>query len=244
MAYIVSDNIVFEDNHILVVVKPQNLPCCEDESKDKDLLNILKEYIKVRDKKPGNVFLGLVHRLDRPTGGVMVFAKTSKAAERLSKSIQNGEMGKRYMAIVHGSPREKQGTLIHYLKKDESRNTVHIVPLSEEGAKRAELNYKTLETDIENNYSLIDVDLKTGRSHQIRVQLNSLKTPIYGDFRYGGDKVSGDENNLALWAYELHLVHPVSKQAMVFISYPPYDNKPWNYFNIEKYELKIHEIND
>ncbi len=228
----IEPKIIYEDNHIIVVIKPHNISVQEDESKDLDMLTIIKDFIKERDKKPGNVFLGLVHRLDRPTGGVMVFAKTSKAANRLCLELKNKQLKKHYFCVVNGRPQLVKNQLITYLKKDEKTNTVSIAPQAEEGAKEAMLNYEVLET--KNNLSLIDVDLITGRSHQIRVQMSKqLGLPIYGDFKYG-DKEHG--GNLALWAYELSFVHPTTKQQMRFKVAPDCENSIFKLFKqtIEK----------
>ena len=222
--------ILYEDNHIIVVLKPQNVPSCEDESKDKDMLTMIKEYIKVTYNKPGNVYLGLVHRLDRPTGGVMVFAKSSKAAARLSEQMKEGDFEKRYFAVTMGIPKEEKATLTHYLKKNAVNNMVYVCPPTVEGAKLAELDYNTVETL--DDLALIDVRLHTGRSHQIRVQFSYLGTPLFGDMRYGGEKAK--KGYLALWAYYLSFTHPVSKERLVFRVQPPKENTPWNLFNTEK----------
>ena len=222
-------NVIYEDNHVIVVIKPQNIPTQEDESKDKDLLTMVKEYIKEKDNKPGNVFVGLVHRLDRPTGGVMVFAKTSKAASRLSAQIAENEFKKRYLAVVLGKPREKRLKLVNYLQKNARTNTVQVVPELTTGAKRAELEYEVLES--KEKVSLVDVKLYTGRSHQIRVQMKHIGCPVYGDVKYGGDKLAKG-HNLALWAYELKFVHPTTKENMTFKVYPPEDIVPWNVFDL------------
>lgn len=223
-------NVVYEDNHIIVVVKPQNVPTQEDESKDKDLLTMVKEYIKVKENKPGNVYVGLVHRLDRPTGGIMVFAKTSKSASRLTQEMHTGDFKKRYLAVVVGKPREKRAKLVNYLLKNARTNTVQVVPELTTNAKRAELDYVVL--DDSEKVSLIEVNLATGRSHQIRVQLKNIGCPIYGDVKYGGDKLAKG-HNLALWAYELKFVHPTTKENMTFKCYPPEDITPWNVFNLD-----------
>lgn len=222
--------ILHEDNHIIVVLKPQNVPTCEDSSKDKDMLTMIKEYIKETYDKQGNVYLGLIHRLDRPTGGVMVFAKSSKAASRLSEQMREGDFEKRYYATLVGTPREEKATLTHYMKKNAINNMVYVCEPTVEGAKFAELEYKVLET--QNQLSLVDVRLHTGRSHQIRVQMNAIGCPVYGDMRYGGEKAK--KGYLALWAYYLAFTHPVSKERMVFRVQPPKDNTPWNLFNTEK----------
>lgn len=223
-------NVVYEDNHIIVVIKPQNVPTQEDESHDKDLLTMVKEYIKVKDNKPGNVFVGLVHRLDRPTGGIMVFAKTSKAASRLTQEMHTGDFKKRYLTVVVGKPREKRAKLVNYLLKNARTNTVQVVPELTTNAKRAELDYIVL--DEKEKVSLLDVNLATGRSHQIRVQLKNIGCPVYGDVKYGGDKLAKG-HNLALWAYELKFVHPTTKENMTFKCYPPEDITPWNVFNLD-----------
>ncbi len=222
--------ILHEDNHIIVALKPQNVPSCEDESKDKDMLTILKEYIKEKYDKPGNVYLGLVHRLDRPTGGVMVFAKSSKAASRLSEQLKDGDFEKRYFAVLCGTPKEEKATLTHYMKKNAVNNMVYVCPATVAGAKFAELEYNLLEKN--DTLSLVDVRLHTGRSHQIRVQMNAIGTPIYGDMRYGGEKAK--KGNLALWAYYLSFTHPVSKERMVFRVQPPKDLMPWTKFNTDR----------
>lgn len=225
----IEPNIIYEDNHIIVVIKPHNISVQEDESKDPDMLTIIKEFIKVRDNKPGNVFLGLVHRLDRPTGGVMVFAKTSKAASRLSKELKDKNLRKHYLCVVNGKPQLATNRLVTYLKKDEKTNTVKIAPKLEEGSKEAILDYDVVA--VKDKYSLVDVNLITGRSHQIRVQMSSqLNCPIFGDFKYG-DKAHG--GNLALWAYELTFTHPTTKENMRFTVAPDYSNSVFKLFESE-----------
>lgn len=223
--------ILHEDNHILVVLKPFNIPSQADSSGDKDMLTMVKEYIKVKYSKPGEVYVGLVHRLDRPTGGIMVFAKTSKAAARLSEDIRNGEWEKNYLAVVVGTPSEERAELVNYLKKNSLTNNVSIVPSATEGAQRAELSYKLLEKNVQ--VSLLDVDLGTGRGHQIRVQLSFIKCPVFGDVRYGGNIAKG--YNLALFSYRLAIIHPVTKEKMVFIAYPPQESEPWKRFDIDRH---------
>lgn len=221
--------ILYEDNHIIVVHKPQGIPSQEDTSGDKDMLTMVKEYIKEKYNKPGNVFVGLVHRLDRPTGGVMVFAKNSKSAARLSEQIANGEMDKTYFAVVNGNVSSASGRLINYLKKDEKLNKVAIVPQTEDGAKRAELTYNVLAR--QGDYSLVKVKLLTGRGHQIRVQFANIKHPLVGDNKYG----KAEKVMLNLYAVELAFNHPTTKQKMVFRVYPPEQASAWNKFNIEKF---------
>ncbi len=224
-----NPQIVYEDNQIIVLIKPYNIPVQADDSKDEDLLTITKNFIKQRDNKPGNVFLGLVHRLDRPTGGVMVFAKTSKAANRLVKQLKEKQLKKRYLCVINGKPQQKSDQLTTYLKKDEKTNTVKIVPKLTLGAKQAVLEYNIVAS--KNNLSLVDVNLITGRSHQIRVQFSGqLNCALFGDFKYGDKQHAG---NLALWAYQLNFVHPVSKQNMVFKVAPDYSNPAFKLFEPE-----------
>lgn len=253
--------IIYEDNHVIVVIKPQNIPTQEDESGDLDLLSMIKQYIKEKYNKPGNVYVGLVHRLDRPTGGVMVFAKTSKAASRLCKEIQDGTMKKEYLTVLEGQLPLKTKHLVNYLKKDEERNIVKVAPMSEKGAKRAELVYDIIEVEKEfkdvnlapsskiNENSLEEkapsqarelskiltlakVELLTGRGHQIRVQFANLKAPVFGDVKYGNG--NGKTNELALWAYKLEFVHPTTKEKMSFKVLPPSEKEPWNKFNLNR----------
>ena len=223
--------ILYEDNHIIVIDKPQNIPVQADISGDKDVLNMIKDYIKVKYSKPGEAYVGLVHRLDRPTGGVMVFAKTSKAAARLSESMKEGDFDKRYFAVVCSEPRVKQDRLVHYLKKNPATNVVMPVPQLTEGAKRAVLNYKIIGSE-RKGVSLAQVDLDTGRSHQIRVQMSTIGCPVFGDVKYGGDKIAKGYN-LSLYAVSLKFTHPVTKQRMVFIAYPPMEEMPWRLFETE-----------
>jgi 23S rRNA pseudouridine1911/1915/1917 synthase len=233
--------ILYEDNHIIVVNKPQGVPSQPDESGDKDMLSMVKEYIKEKYNKPGEAFVGLVHRLDRPTGGAMVYAKTSKGASRLSEQMKAGDFDKTYLAVVCGKPREAKGKIVSYLKKDERTNTVKIVPQSEEGAKRAELDYETLEYNSDTNHSLVKVKLYSGRGHQIRVQMKSIKCPIYGDQKYGENM---PKVMLNLFASELSFYHPVTKQKMIYRVYPPETADAWKEFNIDKHLSLKTNMND
>ena len=201
--------ILYEDNHIIVVIKECNIPVQEDNSKDLDMLTMIKQYIKEKYNKPGNVYLGLVHRLDRPVGGVMVFAKTSKAASRLSEQIRNKSIEKRYIALTHNHTKEHE-ILKDKLLKNEKTNTSKI----DEKGKYAILEYNLIE--YRNNMSLIDINLLTGRHHQIRVQLSHHGYPIYGDQRYGIDK---EGIQIHLWAYKLKFKHPVKDEKMEFTYY-------------------------
>ncbi len=227
--------VLYEDNHLIVVVKPQNLPSQADSSGDEDMLSLVKQYIKEKYHKEGEAFVGLVHRLDRPTGGIMVFAKNSKTASRLSQQIKDNSMNKIYYAVTTKVPQERKGTLINYLKKDEKNNIVKIVPQGEKDAKKAELRYNVLQT--EGDYALIEIKLVTGRSHQIRVQFAGINCPLYGDNKYGKNK-SKMSNNLGLWAGRLEFIHPTTKQKMTFACPPLEVGKPWSYFYMDKYFIR------
>ncbi len=223
--------ILFEDNHILVVLKEQNLASCPDESRDENLLDLLKDYLKRTYDKPGNVYLGLVHRLDRPTGGVMVFAKTSKAAGRLSEQMKTGDFEKRYLTVLNGAPNPESGKLVNYLKKNTINNMVYLSTEGTDGAKYAALDYRVLEK--RGGLALTEVKLHTGRSHQIRVQFAGIAHPVYGDMRYGGEFAI--KGRLALWAYSLAFTHPVTKERMRFLSEPPADETPWKFFSVSEF---------
>lgn len=214
------NNIIFEDNHILVVEKPINIPVQEDSSKDKDLLTLLKEYIKEKYNKPGNVYLGLIHRLDRPVGGIMVFAKTSKAASRLSDQMREKKFEKVYNAIVIGNI-NKEGRLEDYLLKDTKNNIVKI----DKNGKKAVLYYKKIKNI--DNLSLIEVTLETGRSHQIRVQLSNYGFPLYGDQKYNKD--AKEKEQIALFAKKLSFYHPITNEYLSF-ELNLSDKYPWNMF--------------
>lgn len=220
--------VLYEDNHVIVVLKPQNAPCCEDVTGDLDMLTMIKDYIKVKENKQGNVYVGLVHRLDRVTGGVMVYAKSSKAASRLSEQMRNGDFEKKYLTVVCGSPKEDRAVLTDYMKKNTVNNMVYVCPPTVEGAKKAELEY--VKVGENNGLSLLMVTLHTGRTHQIRVQMAHNGTPVYGDMRYGGENAV--KGKIALWATSLGFSHPVSKERMVFKIEPPKENKPWSLFDI------------
>ncbi len=222
--------ILHEDNHIIVVMKPQGLPSCGDESGDDNMLEQVRRYIKEKYEKPGNVYVGLVHRLDRPTGGVMVFAKTSKAAARLAEQMRGGDFEKKYLTVLVGVPKEEKATLVNYLKKNPVNNMVYICTQTTDGAKMASLEYRVLEE--KGGLCLTEVKLHTGRTHQIRVQMAGISHPVYGDMRYGGENAK--KGNLALWAYSLTFTHPVTKERLKFMLEPPADASPWKYFDLSK----------
>lgn len=221
-------DIIYEDNQIIVVIKPQNIPTQKDNTLDDDLLSQVKGYIKEKYNKKGEAFVGMVHRLDRPTGGVLVFARNSKSASRLSAQMQNGDIEKTYFVVVKGKLKKPKGRLEHYLKKDTVNNKVSLATMGEKDARHAVLDYEVLA--FENNLSLVKVHLETGRSHQIRVQFASIGNPVYGDAKYGLDTENKSTINLALWASGLEFKHPTKEQVMVFKVLPPEENYPFSLF--------------
>lgn len=206
--------ILYEDNHIIVVIKPYNVLVQADSSNDLDMLAIIKNYIKEKYNKPGNVYLGLVHRLDRPVGGVMVFAKTSKAASRLSEEVRTNKIHKTYLTVVHGILDKKCDKLTNKMSKNEKTHNSYI---DEKNGKEAILEYKVIKE--EDNLSLLKINLITGRHHQIRLQLSNINHPIYGDQRYGFQ----DKKQIMLYAYKLEFTHPVTKEVMTFKNLPNWD---------------------
>ena len=216
-------NILYEDNHIIVVEKMPNILSQSDITKDIDLLTMVKSYIKEKYNKPGNVYLGLVHRLDRPVGGLMVFAKTSKAAKRLSEQIKNKEFSKYYLAITNNIIKEDNGVFKDKLLKLDNGNTV----VSDDG-KESILEYNVL--DRKDNETLVKINLLTGRHHQIRVQFSSRGYPLVGDQRYGKQ----DKKQICLYAYKICFNHPTTKKRLEFSKLP--DNKnSWTKFTLSKY---------
>ena len=210
-------NVIYEDNHIIVVEKTVNIPSQGDKTGDIDMLTIVKQYLKEKYNKPGNVYLGLVHRLDRPVGGVMVFAKTSKAAARLSEQVREKIFKKKYLVIANGKFNKNSGILEDYLLKNEKNNMSKSVPEGTENAKYSKLEYEVLKYDSDLDLSVLRINLYTGRHHQIRVQLSSRGHSIYGDQKYGG---RGHGKQLCLWAYELTILHPITKEEMTFKAIP------------------------
>jgi 23S rRNA pseudouridine1911/1915/1917 synthase len=216
-------NVIYEDNHIIVVEKMPNIPSQSDKTEDIDMLSMVKAYIKEKYNKPGNVYVGLVHRLDRPVGGIMVFAKTSKSASRLSEQVRNKDFKKKYLAVVDGKLKENQGTLEDYLYKDERNNISKVVSKEKKNSKLAKLDYEVLCYNEVKDLSLIRVNLHTGRHHQIRVQLSNFGHSIFGDQKYG---TRGQGKQIALWAYELTFLHPTTKEKLTFKCLPEF-NGTW-----------------
>ena len=221
--------VIYEDNHIIVVEKIPNIPSQEDKTGDVSMFGIVKKYIKEKYKKPGNVYLGLVHRLDRPVGGIMIFAKTSKAASRLSNQVREKVFKKQYLAVVEGKLEKTKGTLENYLYKDTKNNTSYVVDKNKKQAKLAKLDYEVIEYNKKENVSLLKINLHTGRHHQIRVQLSNIGHSIYGDQKYGK---AGKNKQIALWAFKLTIIHPTKKDKMEFIDLPKKIGI-WKLFNNE-----------
>lgn len=216
-------NILYEDNHIIVVIKPAGIPVQQDKSGDLDLVTIIKKYLKEKYNKPGEVYLGLVHRLDRMVGGVMVFAKTSKAASRISNYIRQKNFKKKYYAIVNGKLEinSKKILLNNYLVKNERLNMSRVCSKNTKNAKEAILEYSVVSNFKYNSreYSKVDINLLTGRHHQIRVQFSHILHPLYGDIKYG-NKINKVGQNIALWSYYLSFFHPTKDEYLEFTYYP------------------------
>ncbi|MDR9399098.1 MAG: RluA family pseudouridine synthase [Salibacter sp.] len=221
-----EDRILFQDNHIIVINKRAGEIIQGDKTGDKPLSETVKEYLKYRFNKPGNVYLGIVHRIDRPTSGAIMFAKTSKAASRLSKMFQSKEIEKTYWAITAEKPKNKEGTLTHYLQKNNNKNKSFAVDNERDGYKKAVLHYEVLAGS--DRYHLWEVDLETGRHHQIRVQLAQIGCPIKGDLKYGFAR-SNKDASISLHARSIEFTHPVQKEP-VKITAPVPKDKLWEFF--------------
>lgn len=209
--------VIYEDNHIIVVIKEPNIPSQSDKTGDIDMLTLVKNYVKEKYNKPGEAYIGLVHRLDRPVGGLMIFARTSKAASRLSEQVRNKSFKKKYLAVVDGEFNNKNGTLTDYLYKDERNNISKVVTEAKKNSKLAKLDYEVLNFDDKRNLSLIKIDLHTGRHHQIRVQMAHAGHSLFGDQKYGK---RGKGKQIRLWAYEIEFEHPTTKEQLKFTDYP------------------------
>lgn len=215
-------NVLFEDNHIIVVEKPINVLSQADITGDISLLSMVKDYVKKKYNKPGNVYIGLVHRLDRPVGGIMVFARTSKAASRLSKQVKEHQLEKKYLAVVNGVMKDKSGRMVDFIEKLPNGNSI----ISNKG-KEAILDYEVLDINKYKSHSLVSISLKTGRHHQIRLQFSSRGHFLCGDQRYG----VLDKTQIALFAYELSFFHPITKEKLTFKKLPP-NNGYWTEFTL------------
>jgi 23S rRNA pseudouridine1911/1915/1917 synthase len=222
-----SPDVLFEDNHLLIFNKPTGVLVQGDETGDDPLVEMGKRYVKDKYQKPGAVFLGVVHRLDRPVSGVVVFARTSKALQRMNEQFRDRTTRKIYLAIVGNRPTRSEDQLIHWLKKDEKKNRTTFYKMEAEGSLRSELSYKVLAEAA--GYCLLEVMPVTGRSHQIRVQLSAIGSPIVGDVKYGYSAPNQD-GSICLHARSLEFVHPVRKQLIKVIAPLP-DTELWNYFS-------------
>ncbi|PIF44083.1 23S rRNA pseudouridine1911/1915/1917 synthase [Chryseobacterium sp. 52] len=219
-----EEQIVYEDNHLLVVNKKVGQLVQGDKTGDESLLESIKSFIKKRDAKPGNVFLGLVHRIDRPTSGLVIYAKTSKALSRLTQMVKNREVKKTYWAVVGKEMIPQSQRLVHYLKKNEKNNKAIIFIKETEGAKEAILTYRIIKTL--DNYMLLEIDLETGRHHQIRAQLSKTGIPIKGDLKYGSPR-SNPDGGINLHARKLEFIHPVTKENIEITAPVPQNDAIW-----------------
>ena len=219
-------NVLYEDNHLLCVEKPVNVPVMEDDSKDEDLLSLCKAYLKEKYNKPGNVYCGLVHRLDRPVGGVMVYALDRDSAAALSRQIGDGRFEKEYLAVIHGEMNEAEAELRDLLFHDRARNKSYAVTRKRAGVKEAVLDYRALQAA--GACSLLSVRLRTGRTHQIRVQFASRGHPLVGDAKYGSPR---RDCPVALYSHRLAFAHPVTDEVLSFTAPPP-GGYPWSLFSI------------
>lgn len=218
--------ILFEDNHLIVVNKMPSEIVQGDKTGDQPLVEAVKEYIAQKYQKPGKVFLGVVHRIDRPTSGLVIFARTSKALARLNEMLKNRDISKKYWAVVKNAPSEMEGRLTHYLRKNEKQNKSYVVNPEAPGAKKAELLFKVLTRG--DHYTLVELELLTGRHHQIRAQFAALGCPIKGDLKYGADR-SNPDGSIHLHARELSFVHPVKKER-ISLSAPVPEEGLWQFF--------------
>ena len=220
----IASQIIFEDNHFLVINKNAGQLVQGDKTGDESLLESIKNFIKIRDHKPGNVFLGLVHRIDRPTSGLVIYAKTSKALSRLTQMVKNREIKKTYWAVVAKEMIPQTQRLVHYLKKNEKNNKAIIFTKSTEGAKEAILTYNIIKTL--DNYLLLEIDLETGRHHQIRAQLSKIGASIKGDLKYGAPR-SNPDGGISLHARKLEFIHPVTKEHVEIVAPVPQNDAVW-----------------
>lgn len=222
----IEDRILYEDNHVIVINKLPSEIVQGDKTGDATLPDAIKAYLKEKYNKPGNVFCGVVHRLDRPTSGAVIFARTSKALERLNAQFREKETNKVYWAIVENKPAESEGRLVHFLRKNESQNKSYVVDAKTNGAKEAILSYKLIQSS--ERYHLLEIELETGRHHQIRTQLAAIGCIIKGDLKYGA-KRSNDDGSIRLHARKISFTHPITKEEITVVAPTPTETI-WNYF--------------
>ncbi|SDL53486.1 RluA family pseudouridine synthase [Chryseobacterium taihuense] len=220
----IGEQIVYEDNHLLVINKKVGQLVQGDKTGDESLLEAIKNFIKIRENKPGNVFLGLVHRIDRPTSGLVIYAKTSKALSRLTQMVKNRDIKKTYWAVVAKEMIPATQRLVHYLKKNEKNNKAIVFPKATDGAKEAILTYSVIKSL--DNYLLLEIDLETGRHHQIRAQLSKTGVPIKGDLKYGSPR-SNPDGGINLHARKLEFIHPVTKEKIEITAPVPQNDSVW-----------------
>ena len=225
-------DVIYEDNHIIIVNKQPGEIVQGDKTGDEPLVETVRNYIKEKYSKPGNVFCGVVHRLDRPVWGLVVFAKTSKALSRLNEMFRDGKVKKTYRAIVRNKPEQPEARLVHFIKSIERNNKSYAYTMPKDGAKEAALSYRLIGSS--DRYHLLEINLETGRKHQIRVQLSSIGCPIRGDLKYG-DKRSNPDGSISLQAFRIEFEHPVSHKH-IRIEAPLPDDKLWQAFNISATE--------
>ncbi|MCW3786693.1 RluA family pseudouridine synthase [Plebeiibacterium sediminum] len=220
--------VLYEDNHIIAVNKTNSEIVQGDKTGDEALCDKVKAYVKEKYNKPGDVYLGVVHRIDRPVSGVVIFARTSKAATRLSKMFQDKEVKKTYWAIVKNLPNEDEGRLVHYMIKNQEKNRSKAYDSQKKGSKEAVLNYKLISSSA--NYHLLEIDLETGRHHQIRCQLAKIGCPIRGDLKYGASR-SLKGGGINLHARKVEFMHPVKKEKIIITARVPKEESLWNEFD-------------
>ena len=220
----IEQQILYEDNHLLIINKNVGQLVQGYKTGDESLLDTIKNYIKIRDHKAGNVFLGLVHRIDRPTSGLVIYAKTSKALSRLTQMVKNREIKKTYWAVVPKEIVPQSQRLVHYLKKNEKNNKAIIFTKPTDGAKESILTYQIIK--MLDNYQLLEVDLETGRHHQIRAQLSKIGIPIKGDLKYGSPR-SNANGGISLHARKLEFIHPVTKESISITAPIPQTDSIW-----------------
>ena len=214
---LLQDRILYEDNHLLIVNKRAGEIVQGDQTGDKPLLELVRDYIRVKGNKPGNVFCGLVHRIDRPVSGAVIYAKTSKALSRMNEMVKNRKIRKIYWAIVEGNLSKEQGSLVHFISKNERLNKSFVSLEERNGWQKAELSYALIGAS--ERYSLLEIELHTGRHHQIRAQLSAIGHPIKGDLKYGA-KRSNEDGSISLHAHQLVFEHPVSHQVIDVVAEP------------------------
>lgn len=228
-----ASRIVYEDNHILIANKLPSEIVQGDKTGDIPLSETIKLYLKEREHKPGNVFCGVVHRIDRPVSGLVLFAKTSKGLSRFNELFRNKTLQKTYLAVVKNKPSQTEGHLVHYLIKNEKTNTSKAFVKEVPGSLRSELKYKLLASG--DNYHLLEIDLITGRHHQIRAQLSAIGSPIKGDLKYGAQR-SNKNGGIHLHGYRMQFMHPVKDEPVDVFAWPAYPDPIWDFFKAQKHQ--------